>query len=210
MAGSARAEMIIIQPGAEGKDTISAIYTPTTNFGTLDRLPTSCSTGYGQEAFIEFDLSILTPGMHVDSAELSLYLYGTSGSGTASVTVHGITESWTEGGLTWNNHPADDNGAYDTIQVAATPVGMWKTWDVTELVDEWYQDPSTNHGFVLKNSGSEMYTQFRSSAYSAIPGHRPKLEVTLIPEPSTLVLLGIGAVGLIALGRRWRKTGAAG
>jgi len=73
------------------------------------------------------------------------------------------------------------------------------SWDVTAIVQAW-ADGATNFGFVVipetTNGGSLIGTDDTTN-----PTLRPRLVVTLVPEPGVLGLLALGAV-LIARGSR--------
>ncbi|MFN0198986.1 MAG: DNRLRE domain-containing protein [Planctomycetaceae bacterium] len=82
----------------------------------------------------------------------------------------------------------------------------WFDLDVAK-VSEWMTGAFTNNGFLVRslneNSGSSSIA-FASSEYFD-PGLHPIFEFTIdsVPEPSTIVMFLIGAVGLF--GYRWRR-----
>jgi len=104
------------------------------NFGssaTLDAKTVNYSS-YTRQIFLKFDLSALTSG----SNHVKLRLFGGHTTGASSSTtesVHGVnSDSWTEAGLTWNNHPAVGTAlASDTI---SSSTAGWYEWDVTSFV----------------------------------------------------------------------------
>ena len=84
--------------------------------------------------------------------------------------------------------------------------GQWMTWDITLLIQEWVAGTYDNLGLLLKDStefesdpggGTVSYLAcFRSHEHTNA-ALRPHLEVTYIPEPSSLGLMGLGLVVLL-------------
>ena len=69
--------------------------------------------------------------------------------------------------------------------------------DVTESLLAWQADPSANHGWVFLPVGADGW-----DFESAEGGFAPLLTVNIVPEPSSLILLAVGALGLLAYRRR--------
>ena len=101
--------------------------------------------------------------------------------------------------------------AYASAVIPAD-VGRWVTWDVADLAKEWVAGTHDNVGLLIKDAveieldpggGAVSYlARFRSGEYDD-PAYRPCLEVTYVPGPSTLGLLGLGTTLLL----RRRSTG---
>ena len=83
----------------------------------------------------------------VVDAKISLYAYQKNGSAPAQVEVHKITDSWDANEITWSNPPAFDKQITD--YVTCSHAG-WLTWDITGIVQEWYEDAESNHGLAFK------------------------------------------------------------
>jgi hypothetical protein len=60
-----------------------------------------------------------------------------------------------------------------------------------------------------ENSGVDIRGYDMASADHTNASFRPRLNLTVIPEPSSIVLFGMGAVGLIGYGWRWKRKQAA-
>ena len=105
------------------------------------------------------------------------------------------------------------NGAFLDL---LTPLGTFSPGDISSLltlmelqddqarVDGFFTDPDT--GLALANrsvffDGNEIYT-WRIDYFGGTGGNDVVLELMTIPEPTTLVLLGLGALGLIRRRRR--------
>lgn len=68
------------------------------------------------------------------------------------------------------------------------------------LVQSWIDSPATNAGLLFLNTGGSSQTVFISSEYTANETFRPTLDITMVPEPASLGVLG--AAGLFLAGRR--------
>lgn len=161
--------------------------------------------------------STIPMGSTIDSAILTLYLNNGSAS---TINVHQVTESWSEGSVTWNNFSSTPGGAAGTDYLATPsfsyvpgPHGtdssnpLSNDIDITSVVQSW-SDNGMNEGIILISSGNDGVT-YRSDDVSAFT---PKLTVTYstaaIPEPSSFALFGLVAGGL-GLRRVYRKRRAA-
>jgi len=154
----------------------------------------------------------------------------------ATMSVYRLAQPWVETEVTWNdrdwgsNHvndspgPGDDHpwatpggdfvgttGVTQTNPYAtsnAKPSGDYVpvTWDVTNLVSEWYSGQSVNNGLMLMSGDYNnlcFWSREHNDGTHGIGYWAPALEVTLTPEPATLSLLALG--GAAALIRRRRK-----
>ena len=110
-------------------------------------------------------------------------------SSVNTILLYGVTEAWESNSITWNNQPAwEDNIAdYNHISSAIPNLAYpwsnpssWLSWEITDLVQKWYTDPSTNHGFVLKALNEEVgyKTWLYSSDYNGKYYARPFITIT--------------------------------
>ncbi len=59
-----------------------------------------------------------------------------------------------------------------------TATGIWRSFDVTAIVQGWIDGASPNNGFVLRSPTRGVKPLFYSSGYASNPALRPKLTVT--------------------------------
>ena len=120
-----------------------------------------------------------------------MYLLEDSGYFTPSLQLHYVNDdTWTETDLTWSNAP-------DSTEMIGTPeqadeAGRYYEWNV---FPDWQSDELTD-GFVtymltVGQADLDNYAYFASAENSV---NQPYLRITYIPEPSTLLLLGLGCV----------------
>ncbi|MCK5148080.1 DNRLRE domain-containing protein [bacterium] len=152
---------------------------------------------------INFDLSELIPSTAtVNSATLSLYCNYSFGSVSTVLDVHKMITEWTEGNnlgtngyicwnkpmvsaSTWNGGSAGTDyvsSVSATITKAAANVNQWFDWNVENIVQDWVNNQSGNHGLIIKSRDDHVATQqhkffqFYSSDYTTA-SFRPKLVV---------------------------------
>lgn len=103
------------------------------NYGsdaTLEVKYDSGNTGYGRQAYMQFDVSSLAS---VSSVTLRLYV-SLNDVGSVPLALYGISTSanWTESGVTWNNKPATSSKLGQTT--VSSTAGQWIEFDVTGYV----------------------------------------------------------------------------
>ncbi|MBI5763315.1 MAG: PEP-CTERM sorting domain-containing protein [Planctomycetes bacterium] len=111
------------------------------------------------------------------------------------------------GSSDWVNAGGDFSGAVSGSQVV-TNLGFY-TWASTSQmvadVQSWLDNPSGNFGWILLGGESDSFTAKRfDSLQNAAADKRPLLRVdyTPIPEPSTVLFVAAGALGVFRLRRR--------
>ena len=121
------------------------------------------------------ELPDLNTGDKIVAAYLSLYQMECSTE--IRVDVHKATSSWNESQVNWNNQPSyDSNIAEYLIQKRSDGVETTRTFDITTMVQEWYNGEE-NNGVVLRstaeNSSSSCFSWYLSSKYTTYPSARP-------------------------------------
>lgn len=186
------------------------------------------SGAHEQRAILYFDLASVPTGFDLQKATLSVSTHSYGGDdgcgGAQNVGVWKMTEAWTSG-ATWNttNGSAtwgsvmlggsavgktgssdqidadlgttarNDAYAYTTV-TGTTTEGVVYSWNVTSLYGELLGG-STNNGLMLARTVTSANDQFFFGSAT--------LTLSDVPEPGSIVLLAIGALGVCIYG--WRK-----
>lgn len=149
----------IYQPSAvAGKDVIIQSFLPDSNFANIDYLTTLAWTNAGNfnaaRTLIEFDLSNIPVQTNINSATLSLFWTNsgvfTGQTGENAFSIYKIAESWQESSVTWNNQPATSVENIVNISKSVSEQQSYLNIEVTKLVQSMINNPSDNHGFMLK------------------------------------------------------------
>jgi len=137
-------------------DTKIRMKSPDNNYGTSDIMDIRNRYGYSghpyyweHDVLIKFDLSNISGGSNILSAELFLYYFDWDDNNPVGhdLTLYRITSDWDESTVTWNTRPTiTDNftsfsivpGSYD-----------WMIWDVTEDVQDFVNGIETNYGWQI-------------------------------------------------------------
>lgn len=189
-------QTITIQPGPEeGMDSYVSSHNPASTYGTLPYINMGkallSSMGVNRanymyeymydyfRAYLQFSLSSLPAGAVIVNAALKLYQFNNSGTEDFMISLHQVTEYWSEGTITWINKPDYISSPERTITVTAGATA-WLSWDITDLVQGWLDESITNYGIMLK--GTDESSPNVSGCYSSElipePALHPKLEVT--------------------------------
>jgi hypothetical protein len=198
------------QQGIDGydgtSDTTLNSWEPERSFGgdALVRLRYNRSGGGTTEMapIIRFDLAMLPRSAVVVSATLRSYAETKSNSNDLQAELRGLLKSWDESSATWEQaaegRPWAVPGAqgvdqdmmawWDDRQVILD-AGAWYSFDATDLVQLWVEDPASNHGAILLARAGEnnanVETAFASCNASS-PGKRPQLSVAYwVPSAAT-------------------------
>ena len=126
--GSGPANPYVLQPdGTDGIDAYIDNAAPTSNFGTNASLyATDLSDPQIIRSLIRFDISALAGKTAGNTSTLTFYSWdGSDFPVTVDCTIHRVTRTWTEAGVTWNKYDGTNNwttpgGDYTTPSDSAT------------------------------------------------------------------------------------------
>ena len=207
-ASDARAETFLIQ---SGQDSSPYSFTPASRRGFLNTAYAfSIVDGTGDHTFeyyIRFNLppELLQPGVQIDHAYAWVYhgysftAFGDFSDEIGELLCHEVLGPWSESQLTWNNRPPI--GPWFDRRVDILDEGLY--WcDVTELVEGWLADPSTNYGIALTSGLSRVMGFYSFQDGTVGPNLKPSLLVETVPEPAATTSLVAGGLLLVALERR--------
>lgn len=143
----------------------------------------------GTRQFVDFDLAVMPPGVTVQSAVLELYHYPSPNntghsnlSGPADCWLQRVTQPWQENTLTWNNQPATTTQNQLNIP-APTSLTQNYSLNVTQLVQDYLNNPSASFGFMLRLQNESYYRSLLFASSDNVNLQlRPKLTVVYTPD----------------------------
>jgi Ca2+-binding RTX toxin-like protein len=181
-----------LQPGPEGQDKwVTNVYY---GGGVDDHQLKVGGWGDIYNSLVRFDLA--GPGMptHVTLATMRLYYTGSNGVTPTGMLVDRLGTAWTET-YVWRDHALSYT---NMLQVAAPSAVGWVDVDVTQAVNAWLADPSTNFGLQLRpTSNNNNFSFFVSSdATGDMAANRPALVLSWGPSGAPVEIdVGIGGPG---------------
>lgn len=191
---------LTLQPGVNG-DSCAFVSgaMASTNYNTLYGLEpevfasqwTYNGTPHETRGLLKFNISAIPPGSTVTSATLSLYANNTSGNGYQGRPTYGIdnacnlqqvTSAWSTFGVNWNNQPTTTTNGEVLMPQATNQSEDYLNMDITQFVQNWVTDSTSNYGMMIKMIGPDHYNSliFCSSNYSD-SSRRPRLDICYIP-----------------------------
>jgi hypothetical protein len=168
----------------------------------------------------------------VNKATLQLFEDGNGGTTTGTFAFYRNTSGWQPTTVTWDSRPGQSISAVATLNIGDGKDYVWRSWDVTSVVDGWLSGSCPNYGLTFSKEGSVYPVIFFGSGqlvigpntpppppsgFSSSPSPRsssayfgPELilqtasSVAAAPEPSTFALTVIAIVGVITYSRQRR------
>jgi hypothetical protein len=164
------------------QDVYIAAYYPDSNFAAEDVTIVGSGAGdpdYEILTYVQFDLSPLPEGMHVENATLHLFNHYMEWNNRnyTDFGIKAVTSDWDENDVTFNTKPTlDDTVVYDPQRLQGENSGgtradaepeVWVSWNVTELVQAWSDGSLENNGLAVVWDGDDgetwsLYPRFRS------------------------------------------------
>jgi len=170
------------------------------NFATENRL--EIRTNNVAEPIIRFDLSPVPEGpLTVEYAMLELYAADWGGPRSLQAGAYRILADWDVNAATWYSATTSTDWTeagcsaigFDREEVASAyqvvdAVGFWYAWDVTAMVQSWYDFPEDNHGVIII-AGPDVSAQYNLASADYHTQHlKPRLSITFVrgtPVPTT-------------------------
>ena len=153
---------------------------PDGNRGGEVELPVQLKVAEELRSVFRFDLSSIPGGSTVTSATAYFWVKTPS---SFPVDLHRTTDTWTEGGVTWNNTAADYDSSKDAVFTPST--GGFVAVDIAGLAQEWVDGTSPNYGLMLIGTTVNESSKFSSREEA---GKEPYLEVVTGPFPGSEAL----------------------
>ncbi len=191
--------------------------TPNDNNYGSNTLMKSYLGGVRSNAIVRFDLSGLgISSSQITKVEIMLYVDHYDGSYNRHFYLKRIMNEWVESEVSgvhrkanveWDNQSSypwgDVNSTiYGDIILGSSHGTGWAVYssddnsDLLQLVKDMVDGTEDNYGFTVQATGTTG-PYFRTSEYTDDPSTQPKMVITYVPEPATVGLVVLGALGLI-------------
>jgi hypothetical protein len=162
---------------------------------------------------IQFDLSTISAP--VLNATLSLF-HDVNQVAGAKFGLYENLSGWSKDTVTWASRPSVDSTPAAVLAIATSDhaVGVFRTVDLTDLVNEWIAGSAPNYGVTLERMDNINPFAFFTALDRSFPDgsryYAPTLTLTLaaVPEPATYGLTAsIVLVAIMTLRRRFNRSG---
>lgn len=192
--------VVVLQQGVLGYTGVNDTYitnrSPSGSFASQAGLMVSNDGGYA--SLLRFNLESIPSGAVINQATLRLYAYSRDSSVPMDVQAFGLLRPWIDTQANWNwssntdewglpgaNALGTDRTADPVATRSVLSLNTWYAFDVTALVGEWVHYPETNHGVMLRGSGTSAALYSFASANYPIVSSRPQLMIDcFIPAPT--------------------------
>ena len=177
------------------------------NFGGEDTLRADflqSSTGLPVWSLMKWELSSIPADATLNDVTLTVNVTNTTIA--PGFDLFQVLTPWEESGVTWNNSTAvatwEEPGVSDPEDVDSTVLGtllgtatgqltIALNADGKDIVQQWINDPTSNHGLLMSNPANSNSLRF-DSREAITPTNRPKLEVDFTffdVDPPTVTLV---------------------
>jgi len=185
---------IATEQGAQDCKLVGGGYADT-NFCRQSNLTVGYDGIYPNRVPLQFNIAALQSAGYmpanavVQSADLGLYLSGSSTGTATTVSAYALTQAWTQG-ATWNTYDGTNawgtpGGQFTSQPVATSTVSTtpgWVHWyPSAQLVQGWVDGSVANTGLILKEPNESVVNllQFYSAEY-ATSSYWPSLKITYV------------------------------
>lgn len=165
--------------------------------------PAIYSLGSMKRVYLKFDLSVIPVWAEIVSAEFGIFFAQGNQGGAATVDPHAALyivkdDSWQEMDITWDLRPDFEPG-YVHRETPLAQEGVYYTWNLLSDMGQnsWkehqldIQDGFLSLMLLAPDADLNNYAIFNSSEAAS---NLPYLSIGYVPEPGTLVMLGLGVV----------------
>ncbi|HEX8380634.1 MAG TPA: DNRLRE domain-containing protein [Allosphingosinicella sp.] len=142
------------------------------------------STGEYRSLY-QFSLASIPSNQRVVSATLRLWVTDADNS---VVSLYRVTQSWSEGSLTWANSGGVSHNATAVGSFAPASSGRFYDIDITALAAQWRSGAAANNGVITRTASNNTLASFTSREWGTV-AQRPQLVVVTDPAPSLTTLL---------------------
>ncbi len=180
------------------QDTYISQWNPAQNFGSSAQLWVRADNV--AVSLLRFDLSDIPPEALVKAAVLQAKVVqsGTTDQRQMEIGAYRLRRPWTASQATWQGPSAGESwglaGCNDTTldrdavpadTEVITRTGQTVVLSLTDLVQEWVANPSSNHGIILRGGGTQSGVYALASSEWTNVSERPALRVIYtIPTPT--------------------------
>ena len=191
-------------------DTYVQKQSPDDNFGTSGATRVRGSSYDPMKTYIRFDMSSVSDPTQITAATFSVSSYLGGNWNAWTFNVYGLNngdagENWGETAITWNDAPANDSssaGFASNATLLGTFTGTGNSYvnfSSAGLVNFLKADTDGKVTLMISTTNTTGTIQSINARNQSSP---PKLEVTVVPEPATVCLLGLGGLGALLRKRR--------